>query len=76
VFAGGFTFEAAETIGAGEYIAEYEVLDLLASLVDKSLVLVESVMPFVRRSGWSAPSTGTGNPGSSRDGAPSWTLSS
>ena len=40
VFAGGFTLEAAETICAGEGIEEGEVLDLLASLVDKSLVLV------------------------------------
>jgi predicted ATPase/DNA-binding CsgD family transcriptional regulator len=40
VFAGGWTLEAAETVCAGEGIDEGEVMDLLASLVDKSLVLV------------------------------------
>jgi predicted ATPase len=40
VFAGGFTLGAAESVGAGEGIGEDEVLDLLASLVDKSLVIV------------------------------------
>jgi predicted ATPase/DNA-binding CsgD family transcriptional regulator len=38
VFAGGFTLEAAEAVGAGEDIVEDEILDLLMSLVDKSLV--------------------------------------
>jgi non-specific serine/threonine protein kinase len=42
VFAGGFTLEAAETVGAGEGIAETDVLDLLSALVNKSLVLAES----------------------------------
>jgi predicted ATPase/DNA-binding SARP family transcriptional activator len=40
VFAGGFTLEAAEAVCAGEGIGPEEVLDLLASLVDKSLVTV------------------------------------
>jgi predicted ATPase/DNA-binding CsgD family transcriptional regulator len=44
VFAGGFTLEAAEAVCAGEDLGEdlerSEVLDLLASLVDKSLVMV------------------------------------
>ena len=40
VFAGGFTLEAAEGVCAGEDLEGGEVLDLLASLVDKSLVLV------------------------------------
>jgi non-specific serine/threonine protein kinase len=40
VFAGGFRLEAAEAVGSGEGIEEAEVLDLLTSLVDKSLVLV------------------------------------
>jgi non-specific serine/threonine protein kinase len=40
VFAGGWTLEAAETVCAGGGIDEGEVMDLLASLVDKSLVLV------------------------------------
>jgi predicted ATPase len=41
VFAGGWTLEAAEAVGAGGQIAQDEVLDLLADLVDKSLVVVE-----------------------------------
>jgi predicted ATPase/DNA-binding CsgD family transcriptional regulator len=40
VFAGGFTLEAAEAVGAGGRIEEIEVLDILTLLVDKSLVLV------------------------------------
>jgi predicted ATPase/DNA-binding CsgD family transcriptional regulator/DNA-binding XRE family transcriptional regulator len=40
VFAGGFTLDAACGIWAGE-IDEYEMIDLLAQLVDKSLVQVE-----------------------------------
>ena len=39
VFAGGFTLEAAETVGADEGIERGDVLDLLSRLVDKSLVL-------------------------------------
>jgi predicted ATPase/DNA-binding SARP family transcriptional activator/Tfp pilus assembly protein PilF len=42
VFSGGWTLEAAEAVCAGEGIATGEVLDLLAELVDKSLVLVET----------------------------------
>jgi predicted ATPase/DNA-binding XRE family transcriptional regulator len=41
VFAGGWTLEAAEAVGAGEGVAVQEVLDLLAGLVRKSLVLLE-----------------------------------
>jgi non-specific serine/threonine protein kinase len=41
VFAGGWTLEAAETVCAGDGIQPDDVLDLLAHLVDKSLVLVE-----------------------------------
>ncbi|MGE5375943.1 MAG: adenylate/guanylate cyclase domain-containing protein, partial [Bacteroidota bacterium] len=40
VFAGGWTLEAAEAICAGEGIDSYDVLDLLAQLVNKSLVVV------------------------------------
>jgi predicted ATPase/DNA-binding CsgD family transcriptional regulator len=40
-FAGGFTLEAAEAVGEGEGIEGGEVLDLLSTLVDKSLVVVE-----------------------------------
>jgi predicted ATPase/DNA-binding CsgD family transcriptional regulator len=39
VFAGGFVLEAAEAVGTGEGIEEAGVLDLMGSLVDKSLVL-------------------------------------
>jgi predicted ATPase/DNA-binding CsgD family transcriptional regulator len=41
VFAGGWTLAAAEAVGAGEDIAAPDVLDLLARLVDKSLVQAE-----------------------------------
>lgn len=41
VFAGGWTFEAVETICAGREIKHDEVLDLLASVIAKSLVLSE-----------------------------------
>jgi predicted ATPase/DNA-binding CsgD family transcriptional regulator len=40
VFSGGFTLEAAEEACAGEDIEQYEILDLLSQLVDKSLVSV------------------------------------
>ncbi|MDQ4126384.1 MAG: LuxR C-terminal-related transcriptional regulator [Actinomycetota bacterium] len=40
VFAGSFGLRAAESACAGESIAEDKVLDLLANLVDKSLVLL------------------------------------
>ena len=42
VFAGGWTLEAAEAVGVGEGVEEWEVLDLLTSLVEKSLVLFEA----------------------------------
>ena len=42
VFAGGWTIEAAEAIGAGAPIPETAVLDLVAGLTDKSLVVCES----------------------------------
>src|SRR3990172_9087680 len=41
VFAGGFTLQAAEVVCAGAGIATADVLDLLAHLVNKSLVVVE-----------------------------------
>jgi non-specific serine/threonine protein kinase len=41
VFVGNWTLEAAEAVGAGEGVETREVLDLLASLVRKSLVLLE-----------------------------------
>jgi predicted ATPase/DNA-binding CsgD family transcriptional regulator len=42
VFAGGWTLEAAEAVGAGDGVEEGEVLDLLSRLVDKSLVVAEA----------------------------------
>ena len=41
VFAGGWTLEAAEKVGAGNSITAGEVLDLLSQLVKKSLVVAE-----------------------------------
>src|SRR5262249_8538660 len=41
VFAGGWTLEAAEAVCVGAEVEEWEVLDLLTSLVEKSLVLYE-----------------------------------
>ncbi len=46
VFADGFTLEAAEAVGAGGPVERGRVLDLLAALVDKSLL--------VRAGGWPA----------------------
>lgn len=42
VFAGGFALEQAEQVCALGDIAEHDVLDLVAGLVDKSLVIVET----------------------------------
>ena len=41
VFAGGWTLEAAETVGFGDGAGKSDVLGLLSGLVDKSLVLTE-----------------------------------
>ena len=41
VFAGGWTLDAAERVCAGDGVADRDVLDLLTSLVDKSLVVAE-----------------------------------
>ena len=42
VFVGGWDLEAAEAVGAGEPVEAGQVLDLLSTLVDKSLVLAEA----------------------------------
>jgi non-specific serine/threonine protein kinase len=42
VFAGGWCLEAAEAVGAREPVAPGDILDLLTSLVDKSLVLADA----------------------------------
>ncbi|MCH7904489.1 MAG: tetratricopeptide repeat protein [Armatimonadetes bacterium] len=41
VFRGGWAAESAEIVCSDDIVAEYDVLDLLSSLVDKSLVLSE-----------------------------------
>jgi predicted ATPase len=41
VFAGGCTLEAVEAVCSGGGLADWEVVDLLGSLVNKSLVLLE-----------------------------------
>ncbi|MCA1841710.1 MAG: LuxR C-terminal-related transcriptional regulator, partial [Actinobacteria bacterium] len=41
VFAGSFSLDACEEVCSGEDLDRYSVLDLLTSLVDKSLVVVE-----------------------------------
>jgi predicted ATPase/class 3 adenylate cyclase len=41
VFAGGFSLEAAESVGAGGNVAHDDILDLLDSLARKSLIMAE-----------------------------------
>ncbi len=48
VFAGGWSLEAAETVCAGEEIEAEDVLDLLANLVEKSMVIVDRQSSAVR----------------------------
>ncbi|HLK55620.1 MAG TPA: BTAD domain-containing putative transcriptional regulator [Chthonomonadaceae bacterium] len=48
VFPGGWTLEAAEGVGAGMPLEERDILELLTSLVDKSLVLAEEREGSVR----------------------------
>src|SRR3984957_10231031 len=43
VFAGGWTLDAAEAVARGGEVADWQVLDLLAALVGKSLVQAEVV---------------------------------
>ncbi len=60
IFAGGFTLEAAEAVCAGEGIEDFEMLDLLASLADKSLAVAETsqrseryrLLESIRAYGW------------------------
>ncbi|MBV8988813.1 MAG: hypothetical protein JO372_09670, partial [Solirubrobacterales bacterium] len=48
VFAGGFTLDLAEAVCADEELARVAILDLLTSLVDKSLVVAEERTAAVR----------------------------
>jgi predicted ATPase len=42
VFAGSFSFDAAQQVAAGKGAERYRVVDVLAQLVDKSLVVVDA----------------------------------
>lgn len=42
IFAGGFSLDAATNVSGGEGLDEIEILDLLASLTDKSLVVADT----------------------------------
>jgi predicted ATPase/class 3 adenylate cyclase len=42
VFAGGWSLSSAAAVAGGEPVEEWEVLDLMASLVDKSLVVADA----------------------------------
>ena len=48
VFAGGFNFEAVEAICTGDGVEVFAILDLLTSLVDKSLVVAEGLNGDIR----------------------------
>jgi len=49
VFSGGWDLEAAEAVGVGELVEARQVLDLLSTLVDKSLVVAEAEAKAVLR---------------------------
>ncbi|MFI6815444.1 BTAD domain-containing putative transcriptional regulator [Nonomuraea sp. NPDC050328] len=65
VHADGCTLEAAEAVSAGGEIEQYEVLDLLARLIDRSLVVTVCGAPTP-----GAPTPGAPTPGSTIPGAP------
>src|SRR5579863_5625156 len=48
IFVNGFTLEGAVAVGSGEGLDELDVFDVLASLIDKSLVLAEPQGDAVR----------------------------
>ncbi|MGC4045457.1 MAG: tetratricopeptide repeat protein [Armatimonas sp.] len=48
VFAGGWTLESAEVVCSGEVVEDWEVLDLLTSLCDKSLAIAEEQVGVTR----------------------------
>ncbi len=48
IFSGGWTLEAAEKVCADGLVEEWEVLDILTSLTDKSLVVVDMTGPTTR----------------------------
>ncbi|HEX6729632.1 MAG TPA: tetratricopeptide repeat protein, partial [Pyrinomonadaceae bacterium] len=49
VFAGGWTMELAVNVAGADQLDEFEMLDLLTHLIDKSLVMVESEQHGQRR---------------------------
>jgi predicted ATPase len=59
VFSGGWTLEAAETVCAGDGLESRDVLDALAHLVDKSLVILDERAPS-RATASSRPFANTG----------------
>jgi non-specific serine/threonine protein kinase len=81
VFAGGWTLEAAEDICAGEGIGGDEVLELLAGLVDKSLVVADEagesrryrLLETMREYGWEKLRA-TGEEAAVRDRHRNWLL--
>jgi predicted ATPase/DNA-binding XRE family transcriptional regulator len=48
VFRGGFTLDAATNVCAGDGLNQIEILDLLASLADKSLVIADTAAEHAR----------------------------
>ena len=48
VFLGGFDLEAAQAVGASTVVEQYQVIDQLGLLVDKSLVVAEDVSGAMR----------------------------
>ncbi|RPI82958.1 MAG: tetratricopeptide repeat protein, partial [Planctomycetaceae bacterium] len=50
VFAGGFEYDAAEQVCTDAEVEEFEILDLLTSLVDKSLVVADTERELTRYS--------------------------
>jgi predicted ATPase/class 3 adenylate cyclase len=48
IFVNGFTYAGAVAVAGGEDLDEFEIFDVLASLVDKSLVLAEPQADAVR----------------------------
>ncbi len=49
IFAGGFSLETAEAVCAGSAVEQEQVLDLLSSLVNKSLVVAQTLEGSVAR---------------------------
>jgi predicted ATPase len=72
VFAGGWTLEAAEAVCSGGGVEQEDVLDLLGTLVDKSLVVAGATSSGALRTGCSNPSVSTPKSYWSKEGKPKW----